>query len=380
MTKTRRNFLKKSAGFTAATAIGIASCNREADSNSTKTNQSTTSVKWPILEGPTTPKMCYWVSRNAETSVLRNLKQIGVDHVAMGGPPIPWSHEDLQGILDHFESHQMKVMLMMIGGFPNTIYGRNGRDQEIENIQKSLKAVGAVGIPIVEYNFYAHRLMEGYHEVVGRGGAGYTGFDYQPVKDLPPDPEIGVHSADDLWDNLTYFLKAVIPAAEQAGVRMAVHPNDPPIPISHGSDQILATFEDWKKLVSIIDSPANGMTFDCGVTRETGVDPVEACRYLGERDRINHVHFRNVLVEKPYEKYVEVFPDNGLVDMYAVMRELVKMKYSFGLYPEHERAVDYDRKVGMNPYYPGGGGFTGITYNVAYSRGLLQAAISQVRA
>jgi mannonate dehydratase len=218
--------------------------------------------------------------------------------------------------------------------------------------------------------------MEGYHLVEGRGGAGYTGFDYSGVKDLPADPEVGEHRAEDLWANLTYFLKAVIPVAEEAGVRMAVHPNDPPILVSHGSDQILGTFDDWKRLVDIVDSPANGMTFDCGVTRETGADPVEVCRYLGERDRINHVHYRNVLVEKPYEKYVEVFPDNGQVNMFEVMQELVNMGYSFGLYPEHERALDHDRKAGMNPYYPGGGGFTGITYNVAYARAMMQAALS----
>jgi len=73
---------------------------------------------------------------------------------------------------------------------------------------------------------------------------------------------------------------------------------------------------------------------------------------------------------------VEVFPDNGLVNMFAVMQELVNMNYSFGLYPEHERALDYDRQAGMNAYYPGGGGFAGITYNVAYTRGMLQAALS----
>ncbi len=163
---------------------------------------------------------------------------------------------------------------------------------------------------------------------------------------------------------------------QPAGVRMAVHPNDPPIPVSHGSDQILATFDDWKRLVSLVNSPANGMTFDCGVTRETGADPIEICRFLGERDRINHVHFRNVLVDEPYNKYVEVFPDNGQVNMFAVMQELVSLGYSLGIYPEHPRALDYDRNVGMNPYYPGGGGFAGLTCNVAYARDMLQASLT----
>ena len=74
-------------------------------------------------------------------------------------------------------------------------------------------------------------------------------------------------------------------------------------------------------------SKSNGITFDCGVTRELGEDPVEVCRYFGSRDRINHVHFRNVRVQKPREKYMEVFLDEGQVDMFAVMKELVRQKY-----------------------------------------------------
>jgi len=89
----------------------------------------------------------------------------------------------------------------------------------------------------------------------------------------------------------------------------------------------MGTVEGWKRLAGIVPSPSNGITFDCGVTREMGQDPVEVCRYFGSRDCINHVHFRNVIVRKPYEKYTEVFLDEGEVDMYAVMQELVRQKY-----------------------------------------------------
>jgi len=376
MSNTRRQFLKQGAYLTTLSTLGLSSACQSGNTPPTAEDPSLANVKWPVLEGLNTPKLCTGISLNADVSAMRNMKQIGIDHVLMGGPRIPWDQTELKSIVDRFSAQGLKVINMMIGGFPNVIYGREGRDQEIEHVQMSLRAAGAAGIPVVEYNFYAHRLMEGYHEVEGRGGAGYTGFDYAPAKDLPADAEIGEHRAEDLWANLTYFLEAVIPVAEEAGVRMAVHPNDPPIPVSHGSDQILATFDDWKRLVSIIDSPSNGMTFDCGVSRETGADPVEVCRYLGERDRINHVHFRNVLVDEPYTKYVEVFPDNGLVNMFAVMQELVGQGYSLGIYPEHQRALDYDRNVGPTPYYPGGGGFAGLTYNVAYARAMLQASLT----
>lgn len=333
---------------------------------------------WPILEGPDTPKLCLGISRDADPARMRMVKQLGVDHVLFGGPKIPWNEQELREFMDRFEANGLKVINMMIGGFPNAIYGRDGRDEEIENIQKSLRAAGRAGLPVVEYNFYAHRLTEGYYMVEGRGGAGYTGYNYENVKDLPSIPEKGAHSAEALWANLTYLLEAIIPVAEESNVRMALHPNDPPVPESRGNEQIVATFDDWKRLLDIVDSPSNGMTYHSGVTTEIDVDAVEVCKYMGERDRINHVHYRNVVVHTPVVDYVETFPDDGETDMFAVMKELVNQKYTLGIYPEHPRLLDYDRG---NPYttsqYPGGGGYAGYAYNVAYSRAMLQAALGQ---
>lgn len=138
----------------------------------------------------------------------------------------------------------------------------------------------------------------------------------------------------------------------------------------------MATFEHWKEYLNLVKSPYNGMTYDCGVTRELGEDPVTVCRYLGERDVINHMHFRNVIVRKPYVDYTEVFLDEGQVNMFAVMKELVRQKYPRGLYPEHPRAIDIDRERGIRNFYPGGGGFAGEIYNVAYAKAMLQAALS----
>ncbi len=171
----------------------------------------------------------------------------------------------------------------------------------------------------------------------------------------------------------------MIPVAEESGVRMALHPNDPPAPVSRGSGQIMGTLAGWKKLIDIVPSKSSGITFDCGVTRELGEDPVEVCRYFGSRDRINHIHFRNVSVRKPYESYTEVFIDEGMIDMFAVMRELVRQKYPRLIYPEHPRAIDHDREnPEFHAYYPGGGGYTGYAYNVGYARAMLQASLDVV--
>lgn len=339
--------------------------------------------RWPIIEGPDTPKLCLGLGdggrapEGQEDTGIRRIKQLAVDYVLGGGPRIPWQEADLRARIERLKTGGLTLYNLMIGGFPNTIYGRPGRDEEIDKVTQSIRAAGKAGLPVIEYNFYAHRAMEGYYEEAGRAGAGYTAFDYDRMKDLPPLPQEGAHSLEAIWDNITYFLKAVVPVAEESGVRLALHPNDPPSPLSRGSGQIMATVAGWKRLIEIVQSPANGITFDCGVTKEMGEDPVEVCRYFAVRKRINHVHFRNVRVEKPYEKYAEVFPDEGEVDMFAVMRELVRQKYAGTIYPEHPRALDYDRQQpGFRSGYPGGGGHAGIVYNVAYARAMLQAALA----
>jgi mannonate dehydratase len=329
----------------------------------------------------------------------RRVKQLGVDHVLGGGPPVPpWTEEGLTSLMEPWKAAGISVDNLMINLSPDILYGKAGskRDEDIEKIKQSIVAAGKVGLPVVEYNFYAHRAMEGYFEEVdtNRGSSGWTGFDYElpqtanqqyqtradekgmKFKDLPPLANEGAHNLDEMWNNVTFFLKAVIPTAEKSNVRLALHPNDPPAPVSRGSQQIMGTVAGWKKLISLVNSPSNGITFDCGVTREMGEDPVVVCQYFASRDRINHVHYRNVLVIKPYERYREVWIDEGINNMFAIMQTLVKNKYNHLIYPEHPRRLDYDSERGRIGGYPGGGGYTAIAYNVGFARAMLQAAMS----
>jgi mannonate dehydratase len=312
---------------------------------------------------------------------IRRVKQLGVDHVYMASsPPIPWQESQIRSMMASLKEGGLALGNMMIpwmtpsrtanGSFPRAIYGKPGRDEEIENVRRSIEAAGRAGLPVVEYNWYAHRATEGYYEEIGRGGARLHAFDYRRMKDLPPLPEEGAHSLEEMWANITYFLKAVVPVAEASGVRLALHPNDPPPPISRGSGQIMGSLEGWKRLIEIVPSKSNGITYDCGVTRELGEDPVEVCRYFGERDRINQVHFRNVRTRVPRQQYTEVFSDEGEVDMLAVMKELVRQKYPRLVYPEHPQGLDADRDQSRNSSY------AGWVYNVAYARATLQAALA----
>jgi mannonate dehydratase len=328
----------------------------------------------------------------------RRIKQLGVNYVLAGGPPIPWTEERLKALIDTQKGYGLTLANLMIGGFNNAIYGRPGRDEEIDKVIESVRVAGKVGLPVIEYNWYAHRAMEGYFEETDdvRTGVGWTGFDNELVrtpgrtysgqarpeeaaikfKDLPPLPNEGAHTLEEMWATIAYFLKRVIPEAEKAGVRLALHPNDPPAPVSRGSQQIMGSVEGWKHLIEVVKSPANGITFDCGVTREMGGDPAGVAAYFASRDRINHVHFRNVKLVKPYQRYSEVMIDEGDNDMFAVMKELVRNKYKLLIYPEHPRALDYDREHGRVGGYPGGGGYASFAFQVGFTRAMLQAALS----
>src|SRR3569833_2473086 len=191
---------------------------------------------------------------------------------------------------------------------------------------------------------------------------------------LPPLPAEGTHTYEDTWKNMTYFLKEVIPVAEKNNVVMSVHPNDPPPPMSRGSAQVLNSFNDWKRLVLLVNSPSNCMTWDCGVTRELGEDPIVVGNWLASRNRIGQVHFRNVNMRKPREDYTEVFPDNGDNDMYEVMMLLVRNNYKRLIFHEHPRELAIDKLLpkGTNPT-------AAWAYNIGHSRAMLQIALRELK-
>jgi len=362
--------------------------------------------------------------RGGGASAYERVRQLGVTYLIGvglgGGNGSPPTAESIGRTIQTAKDNGCVAYNAMVNVPYSIIAGREGRDKDIEVVIATIEAAGKAGLPVLEYNFYAHRIIEGYYETVGRANTGYTGFDYDmevlinkdtgqlvgpiyrdangqmtpetlaafpdakkvKVRDLPPLANEGTHTLTEVFANAAYFLKAVIPKAEKAGVKMALHPNDPPAPISRGSQQIMGSVDGWKHYVGLVDSPHNGITFDCGVTREMGSDAIATAEWFASRKKINHCHYRNVMVTTPYQKYQEVFIDAGMNDMFGVMKALVKNKYTGTIYPEHPKAFDADRDRlapgGRLPGYPGGGGYTGITFSVAYARAMMQAALESV--
>jgi mannonate dehydratase len=221
-------------------------------------------------------------------------------------------------------AHQMDLRTVLAtSGFAEIKRGIAGRDEKIAYLQNVLRAMGAAGIPIMAYNFKL--IVSKYLRSAptpGRGTSTYISFDYNEYLKKPAPALAPPLSEAQMLENLAYFLKAVIPVAEQAGVRLALHPDDPPMPAGYpplaGAAHIVSTFDDYHRIFDIVPSRSNGMLFCQGcVTEMQGVDVYDAIRHMGEIDKIVMVHFRNVRGEFP--KFQETFVDNGDVDMLRVM-------------------------------------------------------------
>ena len=259
----------------------------------------------------------YYESR--DLSLLRKrIEDAGLRWAVLGEPPANWSD---------------KIKL----GLP-------GRDEQIDNWCKNLRNMGAAGIPAVAYKFSLRSAGGGYGlrtsmTTPTRGGSRVTSFDYDLIKDAtqdywdPPVSESVETTDEQMWDNVTYFLKAVIPIAEQAGVRIGLHPDDPPISPIGGVARILRSHSAMKRFTEIVPSDSNGLTFCQGTISEMPENVIDAIRYFGSRDKILYVHFRNVT--GPVPRFSETFVDEGHVNMLEAMKAYKEVGFDGPMIDDH---------------------------------------------
>jgi len=223
-----------------------------------------------------------------------------------------------------------------------------------------LQSLGRAGIPHLGWNF---KPMGNFRTTadVGRGGARYSTFDYAEFAQNRPQPHQPPIGEAEMWSRMETFLQAVIPIAEQAGVRMALHPDDPPIPEPLGGvAQICSTMAQFRRIFDIVPSPNHAMLFCQGcMTELLGQDVYQAIAEMAGREKIAWVHFRNVRGQLP--RFAEVFIDEGEIDM--------------------RRAMEIYRDNGFNgpymmdhtPTFPSGNSaWLGKAYAVGYIRALIQ--------
>ncbi|MBS7624559.1 MAG: mannonate dehydratase [Candidatus Bathyarchaeia archaeon] len=268
-------------------------------------------------------------------------KQLGVEEIVVHAPVDPslsggpgyYEFYPLLRLRTRVEAYGLK--LLAIENIPSQWYmkvmlGEEGRDEQIENFCKTLENMGKARIPILGYNFMPTGVWRTCTDMPWRG-ARVTSFDYELVKDAPA--KLGKLNDEQMWENFKYFIKRVLPTAEEAGVKLALHPDDPPVPSIAGIARIFRSVEAFKRLIEMAPSEYNGILFCQGNFALMETDIMEAIRYFGSRRKIFYVHFRNVRGNA--YKFHETFIDDGQVDMLRAMLAYKEVGYDSVFIDDH---------------------------------------------
>jgi mannonate dehydratase len=319
-----------------------------------------------------------WLDRPDD---LKFLKQIGVDYVDIT-LDIVQGYEESGGRATREALEEVVTRLGDVGlrieranslnrHYENTFLGRPGSEREIENGQVNAELCGLLDIPLLGIQAFQASQVTGSHGetqtyVEGRGGYRHLKVDLASALGLPQMP--GAPTREHLWERTLDIYRDIVPVAEKAGVNLAMHGNDPPVPSINGVPQVLYDFAAFDRLFAEVPSPNNGMTFCVGTRYESGEDIFEGIRHFGAQGKLFHVHFRNVRGTIPAQKgYEEVMPDEGDLSMYRVAKALHDTGY--------EGVIDYDHIMRLSTDGPAGREY--IAYCVGHMRGILQSLDSE---
>ncbi len=321
-------------------------------------------------------------SNNGAEDRLQFAKQIGADGASIWARACPGYQERCYLTVDNvlamrkrFDKYDLELTGIGLGGdcLKNQLLGLPERDREIENVCRTIRSIGEAYIdgapsPVViidqRTTYWATGKsgpQPGYEWLpVGKGGAYFNTFDLERDKDKMDKPA-GEVSRAEVWSRIAYFYERIVPVAEQARVKLATHPDDPPLDYYRGVHQALNSFEGFKHFIELAPSPYNGLLLCLGCMQEAGEDVPEVIRYFGERDKIFYTHFRNVVGVVP--KYVEVFPYEGDGDMVSNLKVLKEVGYKGYIVPDHHFGLAGDTDWRRSSR----------AWQVGYIKGLMQA-------
>src|SRR5690349_1562790 len=238
----------------------------------------------PPVTDTTSGRMKLGTQHQSTDEILRILAPLGVSHICSHLPSPKfdeaWSVEGLTKLRERVESFGIKleaVPLPLSSAYitksenPNIMLGKSPeRDREIDNICQMIRNAAQAGIPMLKYNMSILGVVRS-EPTAGRGGAQYSTFVYEKAKQDPPLTEAGPVNADAYWERITYFVKRVMPVAEEYKVRMACHPHDPGMPHDkgfRGVHTVLGSVEGLKRFVDLTPSKYHGLNFCQGTVSE----------------------------------------------------------------------------------------------------------------
>src|ERR1700677_5153972 len=250
------------------------------------------------------------------------------------------------------------------------------RPQQIEKVKTIIRRLGEAGIPVLGYNFSLAGVCGRVAAPQGRGHAITLGMD-GPAEDLPipngmiwnmiydrnaPAGALPSISHEELWRRLERFLEEMVPVAEEAGVKLAAHPDDPPMPTMRRQPRLVYQPHLYQRLIDIDPSPSNKLEFCLGTLGEmTGDGFYEAVESYSRQQRLGYVHFRNVAGRVP--QYRETFIDDGEIDMIRVLSILHRNGFDGVLIPDHTPQITCDA-----PWHAG----------MAHTLGFVRAALISI--
>jgi mannonate dehydratase len=278
----------------------------------------------------------------------------------------PWDIDALRQVQREFGVAGLKIYGLEGDQFDMSRIklGLDGRDDDIERYCRMLRNMGELGIPLLCYNFMAQigwfRSNVG---VAGRGGALVSQFD---LKEMPPSPtEAGEVPTERIWENYRYFIQGVMPAAEKAGVHMALHPDDPPLPSLRGIGRIFGTPEAFERAYSLAPSPSNGVTFCRANFKMMGADLSGCIRRFAQERRLFFLHLRDV--RGTAEHFIEVFHDEAAAELMDTLRACQEAGFDGPLRCDHVPTMAGE--MNGEPGY----GTLGRLFAVGYILGLMDA-------
>lgn len=302
---------------------------------------------------------------------VRLAKQVGVNYAIAGAGLGRVRREQYVEALQKLKAAYAEAGLTVAGVESHPVpaerikLGVEGRDEEIENYKWAIEALSKVGINMICYNFMAGLGWSRTRtDVPERGGALTSEFDLEAAK-ARGNTRWGEVSEEKMWDNITYFVKQVMPVAEKFNVQMALHPDDPPISPLRGIARILTSARAYRRVMEIVPSRVNGVTFCQANFRLMGEDIYSLAKEWCSKKKIFFVHFRDV--EGTREKFRETFHDNGPTDMVRMLQIYSKGGFTGPIRPDHAPTIEGDPND--RPGYSMGGKVLAF----GYMRGIMEA-------
>lgn len=299
-------------------------------------------------------------------------RQLGVGYVTVG--TTGGTYEVFAGFRKRIEAAGLKVTNIgntKVHNMPEVTLNLPGRDAKIEEYKQYLRNLGRAGIRYTTYAHMGNGIWSSQRETT-RGGAPARAFQQEQARGYwadqtfePPLTHGRRFSKEEIWENYTYFIRQVVPVAEEVGVRIGIHPDDPPVPDLGGVPRcIFGNFDGYMRALEIANSPNVGVCLCCGTWMEggkyMGKDVFEAARAFAKMGKLWKIHFRNV--SAPIPRFVETFVDDGYTDMRKVMRTLVEVDFRGILIADHVP------------------GMVGVRAGWAYSIGYIKALYDMARA